>query len=381
MRAFRMIVVALLLLPALIVGTQPASAAPTTKLIGTTSAWRSGTGFDISAAKAEEAWQGRRNAIVNVFTPWWLNVDVDLAPHTGRLYEIWNNGDIPMITWEPLIHDPNASVGPTLTPTSIDSEIADGKFDNYIRSYGTSLKTFLTNRRAYLRLGHEANGNWYPWDPACPPNQPAECKNGGSPDSGYSDDTTAQQYKNMWVHVHDLLTKPALQGGLGIDNLHLAWVFNVSHQDQRQSPNDPLITAEALYPGPAYVDWATLDGYGNQSQSPSTVLNGMTDRLAALGGKPVGIAEYGADGTVDKSTWFTDFFTWVQTKNRIRMVVVFNSDNLGAFDTSSGPDPCGPLAPASSHCYNSYKTQIQASYLIGSTGTGTYLTNAQFLGQ
>jgi len=181
-------------------------------------------GWNMNQVKAMETWQGKKNAVVNMFTNWASDTTTIDNLFNQQLLNIWNNKNIPMISWEP--YAPSNS-----TPDNIEVQIVNGEFDVYINTWADKLKTFLSgtdgvyntadDRRAYLRFAHEMNGDWYSWSAA---------KGGNSP----------TDYVNMWRHTKDIFDAK------GMDASRLQWVWSVNNTDEGG------FTAEQYYPGDNY---------------------------------------------------------------------------------------------------------------------------------
>jgi len=291
-------------------------------------------GWNMTQVDHQEAWQGKPDAVVHLFTDW--------DPlHTGNLFDqqalaVWNHGSVPMISWMPYF-------GVT-TPIDISARIAAGEYDLYLNDWVTRMLTFLAgpdgvystadDRRVYLRFAHEMNSNWYMWgiDPSA--------------------------YIAMWQHVHDIFAAK------GIDATRLQWVWSVNNTDHSFYP------AEQYYPGDSYVDWLAMDGYNwgisqpsSGWQSPTTVFDGMLTRLHALSpSKPVAISEVGSssdsagiDPYADKSQWVFDLFQYTQNKN-IGMVVWFNRDKEMDWATFGGQ--AGDESYLAYNAYASYRLAV-----------------------
>ncbi len=325
-------------------------------------------GWNMDQVKAMESWQGKKDAVVNMFTNWANDTTVMNNLFTQQLPNIWNNQNVPMITWEPF------TSGST-TPNNIDALIANGQYDAYINNWADQLKTFLggadksyntgDDRRAYIRLGHEMNGNWYPWSPAA----------GGS---------TPQDYKNMWIHVKTIFDNK------GLDTSHVQWVWCVNNLDVGG------YNAQALYPGDAYVNWVAIDGYnwGNSQtwsswQTPNQVFDPMINSLKAFSTRPIAITEVGSSTSTSygtsvaaKSQWMNDFFNYAVNKN-VKMVSWFNEDketDWAAFGGTKG-DGASSYNSTSYNNYSAYKTGITPSSYSGSDPTNPrLLTDTQFSG-
>ncbi len=281
-------------------------------------------GWNIEQVQALESWQQKKNAVVEMFTNWANDTTRINNFFQQQLPNIWNNHNVPMITWEPYTGDASA-------PKDIVVQIKEGKFDAYINNWADHLKTFLAgadsvyntgdDRRVYLRLAHEMNGNWYPWDAAMGGNSPKD-------------------YVRMWQHVKKIFNSK------GLDANHVQWVWAVNRDDVGG------FRAEQFYPGDAYVDWIAIDGYNwgtsqtwSSWQTPDRVFGQMIARLRAITNKPLAITEVGSTtktslGTnkAAKSQWITDFLNYAISKN-IKMVCWFNKDketDWAVFDGSNG---------------------------------------------
>jgi len=152
--------------------------------------------------QALESWQGKKHAVVNLFTDWTNTIKVMNNLFGQQLPNIWKNGNVPMVTWEPFTGGQ--------TPTDIEVRIGKGQYDGYIANWAPRMKVYLSgpdgvfgtadDTRAYVRLGHEMNGNWYPWSAAIGSNSPAD-------------------YVAMWRRVRQIFDS------LHLDANHLQWVW------------------------------------------------------------------------------------------------------------------------------------------------------------
>ena len=235
----------------------------------------------------------------------WLQKDLDLQnifiPWDDGRYEIdelftqivprfWEAGRIPMLTWELFL-----SSGPT--PGDILSRIVDGQYDAYLEEWAHNLdaavaRTSVSSPPIYIRLGHEMNGDWYPWAPA-----------GGR--------GTPEQYIQMWKHVWKKV-ETRLE-----ENVQLEWVWAANSADIG------AYEMEDLYPGDKYVDWLAIDAYNwgdtrswSKWRSPTEVFQQPIRRLRELGTTPVAVTEFGSSSETSagpdvekKSEWITDAFT------------------------------------------------------------------------
>ncbi len=131
-------------------------------------------------------------------------------------------------------------------------------YDSYVQQFTSMLKIFISgpdgalgtfdDRRIYIRLAHQMNGDWYPW---------SATTNGVGIGAG----NTVADHVAMWRHVHDIVEN------IGLKNTDVQWIFCANATDSANS--HPM---EAYYSGDAYVNWVGIDGYnfgGNRRMSPS----------------------------------------------------------------------------------------------------------------
>jgi beta-mannanase len=322
-------------------------------------------GWKMEQVRAMERWQGKKNATVLLFTNFCNRATDNLF--SQQLPNIWNNGNVPIITWEPFLCKN--------TPPDIENQIANGAYNSYIRDWAGRLKVWLSgtdgvygtadDRRAYLRFAHEMNGDWYPWSAAV---------GGNHPDA----------YKRMWQAVRGIFTSQ------GIENSRLQWIWTVNHVDVGG------FAAEAYFPGDTEVDWVAIDGYNwgaSQSwsswQSPAQTFDPMLGRLRTLA-KPIAITELGsstatAGGTrvVDKNRWITDMYSYTVSQN-VRMVVWFNEDKETDWAVFGGMNGDGSFLDGRTRykVFSEYRAAISASsYVSATTNNIRLLTDDQFAGK
>jgi beta-mannanase len=299
---------------------------------------------DFSTVGRMEEWQNAPYPVQNLFVPW--NPD---DGHMNWLFDrilprIWNAGRVPLITWEPYTpstqtasvdtaalverNEYDAYIESLADTTSDDIEIriADGEYDQYVDRWANRLQEFLAasaDRRVYVRLAHEMNGDWYPWSPTV-------------------GDSSAQSYIRMWRHVYDRFEQQGLTGDA------TDWIWCVNAEDVGSH------TAEQLYPGGSYVDWFGVDGYNwGQSQSwsawesPDSVYGGMLDRLRDLADKPVCVAEFASSSMTKsghdpqrKDEWIRNALSYFDDRG-VDMWCWFNKDketDWAVFDGARGTE-------------------------------------------
>jgi mannan endo-1,4-beta-mannosidase len=344
------------------------AAAANTTLLGV---YYGNQGWKMDQVRHMEEWQGKKHAVVNLFTNWCNRTKTMDDLFKQQLINIWNNQNVPMITWEPFL------CSASQTPADVEVKAAAGTYDSYLGAWADRLKVYLSgpdgrygtsdDRRAYLRLGHEMNGDWYPWGAAVGNNSP--------------DDFVA-----MWRHVRGIFDARQL------DSSRVQWVWVVNHTDNGG------FTAEQYYPGDNFVDWVGIDGYNwgtSQSwsswKSPEEVYDDMIGRLRTLAvGKPLSITEYasstattGGPNVAAKSQWITAVQTYVLAKD-VRLVAWFNEDkeaDWAVFGGSNG-DSSYRSGKVVYKTYTAYQNAVLRSEFIGSNKNNPrLLTDAQFQGQ
>ncbi|MEO6006013.1 MAG: glycosyl hydrolase [Opitutus sp.] len=322
-------------------------------------------GWKMADVRALESWQGKKNAVVVLFTDWSSTTKVMNNLFSQQLPNIWNNGNVPLVTWEPFTGGN--------TPVDVEVRIAAGQYDAYIKTWAGRMKLFLSgpdgkfgtadDRRAYIRLGHEMNGNWYPWSAATGGNSPAS-------------------YVAMWRRVVGMFDE------LSLGAEHLQWIWCVNNDDVGGSP------AESFYPGDGYVDWVAIDGYNwGRSQtwstwlSPAQLYDGMLARIRAITTKPVALTEFASTtsgGSVAlKSQWITDLFGFAASRN-IQLVAWFNEDketDWALFGGAAG-DGQFKVGRTTYRTYEAYRSAVASpNIIVAQPSSARLLTDAEFSGQ
>jgi mannan endo-1,4-beta-mannosidase len=327
-------------------------------------------GWKMEQVRAMEAWQGKRHAVVVLFTDWCGQRKTMDNLFNQQLPNVWNNKNVPLITWEPYICSPAG------TPADVEVRAAAGLYDAYLIAWADRLKVFLSgpdgvygtadDRRAYIRPGHEMNGDWYPWGAAVGGNSPGD-------------------YVRMWRRVVDVFR------GKGLGSTRVQWVWAVNHTDVGGA------LAEQYYPGDDYVDWVAIDGYNwgasqtwSSWQTPGQTYGPMSARLRTLTSKPLAITE-GASTTSTasganvgaKSGWVTEFFNYLLADD-VRMAAWFNEDketDWAVFGGASG-DSTFKSGRTTYRAYAAYRAAVGFGGLIPSDANNLrLLTDAQFAGQ
>ncbi|WP_051731917.1 glycoside hydrolase family 26 protein [Kitasatospora phosalacinea] len=220
---------------------------------------------------------GRQPTMLQYFLDWRKEFD----PETVR--EIYRQGAVPMLTWEPGDAPYQADQSGYTT-----RRIADGEFDAYVTRFARAVRD--QQWPVVLRFAHEMNGDWYPWAANVNGNRPGD-------------------YAAAWRHVHDVFTREHA------DNVIWLWSPNVL----RGTSAD----LRPLYPGDAYVDWLGMDGYGFGEATAGEVLDPTYVRLREIADKPVFVSETGAMPGAGKADWITDMFRWIAAHPKVPGFVWF----------------------------------------------------------
>lgn len=227
----------------------------------------------------------------------------------NNLYE---KGVIPVVTWEPWIRDGGDDVALNQEGKAADV-ILSGEYDRHIREWAKAAKKH--GKPYFLRFAHEMNGNWYAW--------------------GDTSSDSAEKYKKMWVHIHNIFESE------GSDNAIWVW-----------SPNNTNNLGKAdtilnFYPGSEYVDWVGFSTFNwGKANSWNIWMDFKTaswEAYSILTGlnKPIMVAETSSVSSGgDKAGWFWQtFHKDIPSMPGIKAVVIFNQNDANAdFALDSGMD-------------------------------------------
>lgn len=203
--------------------------------------------FDASAINALPV----KPQVVNYYSGWVEPFNTSLAQgayadgiETFVEMEPWNCGDNCQGTSVPAMTD-----------------IAAGRYDSYLISFGQAIRAF--GHPVLATFAHEMNGNWYPWG------------------DGGSEHTTPAQWIAAWDHVVTVINAQA--PGL------VSWVW---------APNVEEVAASVAqyWPGARYVGVVGLDGYlADDSATYQSVFGQTVADVRTLTSLPIWISETGAN--------------------------------------------------------------------------------------
>lgn len=228
-------------------------------------------------------------AITSLYLPWSGGNDSLPLDYLNQVYE---SGSIPMITWEPWLHE---LINYSADSMGIMEALRNGEMDPSLRLMAGRFRDL--ERPVFLRFAHEADNPHYPWS-----------------EKGNID---AETFIAAWRHVYEVFDEEGAQ--------NVIWVWN---------PWNPA-TAASLFPGEDYVDWIglTLLNYAEMNRSRKWLSfdqlylsfdsTGIFDYQL-----PVMLAEFGSlEQSGRQEHWFERAFEDIRANYpEIRATVFFNAD-------------------------------------------------------
>ncbi len=181
------------------------------------------------------AMAGRRPNLVEYYSGWAEPFDFSFADMMHK------HGVIPFVQIDPTF----ASI----------SGIANGAYDDYLRSYAESVRNF--GHPVVIGFGHEMNGSWYPW--------------------GYHH-VSPGTFVAAWRHIVSLFAEQGAQ--------NVTWLWTVNQDRHGTGP------IESWWPGARYVTWVGIDGYYLRPSDRFASVFGSTIRqVRTFTRKPVLLSE------------------------------------------------------------------------------------------
>ncbi len=228
----------------------------------------------------------------------------------GVIEQVANRGMLPMISWEPwnYLKEPKIDAQRGYQPAYSLSNIIDGKYDKYIRSWALGVKSL--GFTIAIRFAHEMNGYWYPW-------------------AIFANGNKTYQYVEAWRHVHDIFSE------VGAKNVIWVWSPNIIWNS--------FSNLAKLYPGNSYVDWIGLSGYyGTPGMGDYQTFNSIFARtiaeLKTFTDKPLVITETGAtDVSGLMARWITAMFKELPAHTDIIGVIWYEDFNVVDWKVTDDP--------------------------------------------
>jgi mannan endo-1,4-beta-mannosidase len=212
--------------------------------------------------------------------------------------KVADRGMLPLISWEPWDYRKESPV-PTLRgdqPAYSLSNIIDGRYDRYIRSWAEGVKSL--GYTIAIRFAHEMNGYWYPW-------------------GVFANGNRISQYVVAWRHVHDIFTETGARNVIWVWSPNIIW--------------NSFTDLASLYPGDSYVDWIGLSGYyGTPGMGDYKSFDEIFDRtigeLRTFTTKPLVITETGATNVSGlMAHWITQMFEELPGQTGIIGIIWFEA--------------------------------------------------------
>lgn len=225
--------------------------------------------------------------IISFYIPWGEKEQCYLPD--SLINSTYNNGSLPLITWEPWTNLFNKASN----NQKVFKDITDHVYDDYIDTFAHQIKNL--NRPVYLRFAHEADNPAYPWSAT-----------GGN---------TPQEYIAAWKYLHQYF--------INCGATNVIWVWN---------PWKPEALAK-YFPGKYYVDWIglTLLNYGsynkdNKWYSMEELYNPFREDPIFQSGLPVMLAETGSLATEHmQEEWLQEAWAARIKFPEIKAIIFFNS--------------------------------------------------------
>jgi mannan endo-1,4-beta-mannosidase len=207
---------------------------------------------------------GRAPNLIGYYSGWAEPFDTSFA-NTLR-----NHGIIPFVQIDP-------------TDASI-AGIADGTYDEYLRSYADSVRNFRS--AVVIGFGHEMNADWYSW--------------------GYKHVAPAT-FVAAWRHLVTVFREQ------GADNV--TWLWTVEATGPHTGP------VQDWWPGSSYVTWAGVDGYYYRyTDRFATVFGRTIDQVRKITKDPVILSETAVGPAADQFPKILDLFKGLTNYNTLGLV-------------------------------------------------------------
>ena len=208
-------------------------------------------------------------------------------------------------------------------------EIAQGKGDAFLLALNAALADF--GRLVYVRPLPEMNGHWTGY---C-----AFTASGSSKGPRYSTAAFRKAFARIFLLAHGgtaaaldaklrRLGMPSVAQDLPRTKVRVVW-----NPQGYGSPDIAANSAQAYYPGDAYVDVVANDLYDQRFNAAWDA----NDRLyAAHPGKPYAIAEWGLWG-IDDPPFVERMATFIRTHSRIKFIAYFSGGADSPWDLATKP--------------------------------------------
>jgi beta-mannanase len=242
---------------------------------------------------------GRTPTLLEYYLGWGSELQAD------QTLAVWHNGQLPYIAWEPY--------------RATFAQIADGSQDAYITRTAQTLRAL--NIPVAISLGHEMNGNWYPWG---------------------TRRSNARDFVRAWRHVHDVFQDQ------GVSTVIWVWSPNIVNPM-------PQVRLKPYYPGDGYVDWVGVVGYYalTGAQNFSELFGPTFEQIRSFTKRPFLLAETGSQPSPRKPTQITELLSTVAQRPDVVGFIWFDLDKETDWRVDSSPAALAAFrAGARNHRYN-----------------------------
>jgi hypothetical protein len=218
---------------------------------------------------------GRQPNLIGYYSGWAAPFDASFANMIRK------HGVIPFVQIDPT----DASV----------AAIANGTYDEYLRSYADSVSDFGHN--VVIGFGHEMNASWYSW--------------------GYKH-VPPSTFVAAWRHLVTLFRKE------GADNVTWLWTL------QADQPGTGPVAS--WWPGSHYVDWVGIDGYYYRPSDTFASVFGQTiTQVRAFTSRPVLLSETAVGPAADQLVKILDLFRGMAAYKTLGLVWFDKSQHGGPY--------------------------------------------------
>ena len=268
-------------------------------------------------AERFQALTGQRSQVEHVLMGW--------GQVTGRRLDrmIENLGEIPML---------GLKTGPAGSERITPGQIALGEGDDFLVDLNRAVAR--SGKRVYIRPLPEMNGHWNPY---C-----AFSKDGRPKDAAHSTAVFRRAFARIYLILHggsraevDARLRRLGLPGVGTDlpvnppdRLRVIW-----NPQGYGSPDLPGNSAQAYYPGDAYVDVVGNDLYDIGFKAEWAAAEALYD---AHPGKPHAFPEWGLWG-IDDPAFIRRMAEFVRTHPRVELISWFTSKPGSIFDLATKP--------------------------------------------
>lgn len=209
-----------------------------------------------------------------------------MAGHQPNLVGYYSGWAEPFnISFADLMHKHGATPFVQIDPLFASmSGIAAGTYDDYLRSYADSVRSF--GHPVVIGFAHEMNGSWYPW--------------------GYHHVQPAT-FVAAWRHIVALF---ASQGALNV-----TWLWTINDDRPGTGP------IKAWWPGQRYVTWVGIDGYYyGPSETFFSIFGKTIAQVRAFTGRPVLLSEVAVGPDAGQARKIPDLFAGMREYGTLGLV-------------------------------------------------------------